>query len=73
MKQTIGNACGTIGLLHCVTNAEHALRLEDGSFMHRFLEDTKGLTPEERGKYLEEPPKGAPSIEAFHEERKEES
>ena len=45
-------------------DVDHALSLQT------FLDNTKGLTPEERGKYLEQPPEGAPSIEAIHEVRK---
>lgn len=67
MKQTIGNACGTIGLLHCIGNAAPALGLAPGSWAAAFLEATAGMTPEERGRYLEAPPAGAASIDAIHE------
>jgi ubiquitin carboxyl-terminal hydrolase L3 len=67
MKQTIGNACGTIGLLHCVANSKSFLNLKEGSFMEQFLKDTVDLTPDARGKHLEEPPAGAMSIDAIHE------
>ncbi|KAK2508435.1 hypothetical protein MC885_004361 [Smutsia gigantea] len=30
MKQTIGNACGTIGLIHAVANNQDKLEFEDG-------------------------------------------
>jgi ubiquitin carboxyl-terminal hydrolase L3 len=98
MKQTIGNACGTIALLHsignvrdkvslgeacscCATSAHlaraaapqltaHLLHLhlpaEPGSFLQQFYEATSGMDPAARGKYLEEPPEGAPDIEAAH-------
>eukprot|EP00887_Chlorella_sp_A99_P004874 scaffold4.g4874.t1 len=54
MKQTIGNACGTIGLLHVLTNSTVAL--------------PPRMTPAERGAYLERPPEGAPDIDAIHEQ-----
>jgi ubiquitin carboxyl-terminal hydrolase L3 len=71
MKQTIGNACGTIGLLHSLCNAAAPaggpLALRSGSFLERFLADTGRMAPEARGAYLEDPPEGAPNIEDIHE------
>lgn len=37
--------------------------------MSRFYADTAALDPEARGRYLEEPPEGAPSIDDAHEVR----
>eukprot|EP00894_Picocystis_sp_ML_P003609 jgi/Pico_ML_1/54126/g4547.t2 len=54
MKQTIGNACGTIAVMHCLTNNTERIRLEEGSFLDRFIKDTVNMTPEARGKFLEE-------------------
>lgn len=68
MKQTIGNACGTIGLLHSVANCRPPLVLSDGSFLQQFFASTEGLTPEERGAFLENPPADAPTMDAIHEE-----
>ncbi|KAG7674996.1 hypothetical protein Ndes2526B_g07844 [Nannochloris sp. 'desiccata'] len=68
MKQTIGNACGTIGLLHCVANSKTVLNFKPGSFLEQFLNDTNDLSPDARGKHLEQPPEGAISIDAIHEE-----
>jgi ubiquitin carboxyl-terminal hydrolase L3 len=75
MKQTIGNACGTIGLLHCLGNNCAAadggggpLRLAPGSFLADFFARTRELDPAARGAYLESPPEGAPSIDTIHEE-----
>ena len=70
MKQTIGNACGTIGLLHCAANSQPPLEVGVGSFLARFLIDTEALTPEQRGAYLESPPKGGPSMSEIHEVRR---
>ena len=69
MKQTIGNACGTIGLLHCLANATDYLQLEPNSFLSQFLTATGGMSPAERGAYLEHPPENAPSIDSIHEVR----
>ena len=37
-----------------------------GSFLEQFFLATASMSPEERGKYLELPPEGAPSIEEAH-------
>ena len=52
MDQTIGNACGTIGLLHAIANNTDTIALGDG-FLKTFIEETKTLSPEERGAKLE--------------------
>ena len=62
VKQTVGNACGTIGLLHAVANSAGALGLSNanasasasaGSFLARFVAGTAGLSPEARAAALE--------------------
>ncbi|CAG8729349.1 3406_t:CDS:2, partial [Racocetra fulgida] len=50
-KQTIGNACGTIALVHSLANNRDSI--PDGPLKH-LLDKTKDLTPEERAKCLEE-------------------
>ncbi|GAB4814399.1 hypothetical protein N2152v2_001445 [Parachlorella kessleri] len=67
MKQTIGNACGTIGLLHAAGNNLDQLQLGKSSFLTQFFESTASMNPQERGAYLEHPPQGAPSIDSIHE------
>lgn len=52
IKQTISNACGTIGLLHAILNSN--IVLAPGSSLAQFLELCKARTPAERGKLLEE-------------------
>ncbi|KAI8475782.1 MAG: peptidase C12, ubiquitin carboxyl-terminal hydrolase 1 [Monoraphidium minutum] len=66
LKQTIGNACGTIAMLHAFGNNLGAVKLAEGSFLSRFFESTKAMTPQQRGAFLEEPPSGAPDIEEAH-------
>lgn len=57
IKQTIGNACGTIGLLHSIVNShlyhEQALFAPD-SYLSRFIHSTKTLDPEAIADFLEE-------------------
>lgn len=68
MRQTIGNACGTIGVLHSLANNQGTVTIGPNTFLRQFLEATASLSPAERGKYLEDPPAGAPSIESIHQE-----
>ncbi|XP_003386938.1 PREDICTED: ubiquitin carboxyl-terminal hydrolase isozyme L3-like [Amphimedon queenslandica] len=53
MKQYVGNACGTIGLLHVLCNNISNLTVRDG-YLKKFYEKTKNMTPEERGHFIEE-------------------
>ncbi len=54
MRQTVGNACGTVGLLHCVANAQNSLVIADNSYLSKFLATTADMTPQERAVYLEQ-------------------
>jgi ubiquitin carboxyl-terminal hydrolase L3 len=47
MKQTVGNACGTVGLLHCIGNVRNKLPIAPGSYLERFYNKTEEATPEE--------------------------
>lgn len=53
MKQSIGNACGTIALLNAVGNCLDQVSLTPGSPLANFYEKVKDMNPEERGKALE--------------------
>nr|AWK91365.1 ubiquitin carboxyl-terminal hydrolase L1 [Andrias davidianus] len=53
MKQTIGNSCGTVGLIHTVANNQDKLSFDEGSVLEKFLTETAGLSPEERAEHLE--------------------
>jgi ubiquitin carboxyl-terminal hydrolase L3 len=63
MNQTIGNACGTIGILHSISNNTDKLKLNDG-FLKDFIEATKDLAPKERATFLEKDDR----IEEVHQE-----
>uniref|UniRef100_A0A8D0GXS3 Ubiquitin carboxyl-terminal hydrolase n=1 Tax=Sphenodon punctatus TaxID=8508 RepID=A0A8D0GXS3_SPHPU len=53
MKQTISNACGTIGLIHAIANNRDKINFESDSALKKFLDDSLSMSPEERAKYLE--------------------
>ncbi|WFD21835.1 ubiquitinyl hydrolase 1 [Malassezia equina] len=53
-KQTIGNACGTIGLLHAVANSRARAALQAGSPLATLLDKAPSLTPEERTRVIAE-------------------
>ncbi|XP_070554218.1 ubiquitin carboxyl-terminal hydrolase isozyme L3-like isoform X2 [Ptychodera flava] len=61
MKQTIGNACGTIGLLHAIANNTDVITVE--SYLKTFFDATKDMTPDQRADKLETDE----SISAAHE------
>lgn len=65
-KQRIGNACGTIGLLHAILNAPEAIRLiREKSWLESFSNDTPiPLDPVAKAERLEEDSK----IEKLHDD-----
>ena len=59
MRQTIGNACGTVALLHALCNNEDKIEgsrsgfVED-SFLDNFVNRFRNSTPQERADFLYE-------------------
>ncbi|KAL7881778.1 hypothetical protein AOLI_G00086260 [Acnodon oligacanthus] len=53
MKQTIGNACGTIGLIHAVANNQRHLEFEPDSPLKAFIAQSSKLSAEEKATFLE--------------------
>ncbi|KAK4718773.1 hypothetical protein R3W88_017111 [Solanum pinnatisectum] len=53
MKQTVGNACGTIGLLHAIGNITSQIKLTEGSFLDKFFTSTSNMDPMQRALFLE--------------------
>lgn len=53
MKQTVGNACGTVGVIHAVLNNRENLVLEDSKFFSKFVKETENLNSNERAEFLE--------------------
>jgi ubiquitin carboxyl-terminal hydrolase L3 len=53
-KQTIGNACGSIGLVHCLLNSEASKHIRPTSTLERIRNDALPLPIWERAKVLED-------------------
>lgn len=53
-KQTIGNACGLIGLLHAVSNGTARQHVLEGSQLDKFIRDAVPLEPGARARLIEE-------------------
>ncbi|XP_053559994.1 ubiquitin carboxyl-terminal hydrolase isozyme L1 isoform X1 [Bombina bombina] len=53
LKQTIGNSCGTVGIIHAVANNKDKLSFAEKSVLKDFLEESSGLKPDERASLLE--------------------
>jgi ubiquitin carboxyl-terminal hydrolase L3 len=53
LKQYVGNACGTVGVMHSLANNVDAVKLEEGSTLADFIQTTAGMTAEARGEELE--------------------
>jgi len=51
MKQTIENACGTVGLLHALGNSKATYKKD--SALEKFMKKAKGKSPEEIAQLLE--------------------
>eukprot|EP00638_Chattonella_subsalsa_P004198 CAMPEP_0117755094 /NCGR_PEP_ID=MMETSP0947-20121206/13239_1 /TAXON_ID=44440 /ORGANISM="Chattonella subsalsa, Strain CCMP2191" /LENGTH=248 /DNA_ID=CAMNT_0005574347 /DNA_START=44 /DNA_END=790 /DNA_ORIENTATION=+ len=53
MKQYVGNACGTVALLHAIGNLPDVPLLE-GSFLKRFMDRTRSMNAHDKATALEE-------------------
>eukprot|EP01064_Diplonema_japonicum_P025451 TRINITY_DN36881_c0_g1_i1.p1 TRINITY_DN36881_c0_g1~~TRINITY_DN36881_c0_g1_i1.p1 ORF type:complete len:231 (+),score=85.38 TRINITY_DN36881_c0_g1_i1:52-744(+) len=52
MRQTIGNACGTVGICHALVNNKDKMEFNEG-FITSLIKETEGKTPAERAQFLE--------------------
>lgn len=53
MQQFVGNACGTVALIHAIANNIEKIGLKEGP-LKDFVEKTSSMDPEKRGQALEE-------------------
>uniref|UniRef100_A0A3B3TVT9 Ubiquitin carboxyl-terminal hydrolase n=1 Tax=Poecilia latipinna TaxID=48699 RepID=A0A3B3TVT9_9TELE len=53
LKQVASNSCGTIALVHAIANNKAKMTFENGSVLKTFLDETAGMSPDERSKHLE--------------------
>ncbi|PWZ26990.1 Ubiquitin carboxyl-terminal hydrolase 3 [Zea mays] len=53
-KQTVGNACGTVGVIHAIGNATSQIKLVEGSYFEKFYKQTADMDPAQRAAFLEE-------------------
>ena len=53
MHQTVGNACGTVGIVHAIANNTDRVTLRAGSVAQRFIEATRNSSPAERAQWFE--------------------
>ncbi|CAF1448522.1 unnamed protein product [Adineta ricciae] len=52
LRQTIGNACGSIAVIHAIANNLEKFQLDSHKPLAHFMETTKLMTPEQRAEHL---------------------
>jgi len=68
MKQTVGNACGTVAVIHALANNTDTIKLEENKHFSKFLANTLDKDPNEKAVILEEDQ----AMGAVHEESAQE-
>ncbi|KAJ8902711.1 hypothetical protein NDN08_006031 [Rhodosorus marinus] len=67
-RQTISNACGTIAVLHSVTNNMDKLSIRPDSFFKKFFDETISMNPSKRAEALQNNEELEASQEKFSKE-----
>ncbi|KAH0785863.1 Ubiquitin carboxyl-terminal hydrolase isozyme L3 [Histomonas meleagridis] len=62
--QTLPNACGTIAVIHSIANNLDKLKIVEGSWLAKFFEVAKSMSPAQRADYIE----GNEEIQDLHED-----
>jgi ubiquitin carboxyl-terminal hydrolase L3 len=62
MKQTVSNACGTVGIMHSIANNLDKVNIAPSTFLQTFFEKTAQMTPAQRAEELE----GSDEVEESH-------
>ena len=52
-NQTVPNACGTIAVIHSILNNLSHVKIQPETWLSKFVEISKDMTPEERANYIE--------------------
>ncbi|CAF2502332.1 unnamed protein product [Rotaria sp. Silwood2] len=52
LRQSVGNACGSIAVIHSIANNLEKFQLDSHKPLAHFLETTKLMTPEQRAEHL---------------------
>ena len=66
-NQTIGNACGTVGIIHAIAQAKQMVDLPLTGWLESFYKECEGKTPMERADIMENG-EAADELEELHEE-----
>ncbi len=53
-KQTVQNACGTVGIIHALANNRHHLDIDLERAFGKYLRATETMTPEQSAEYLKQ-------------------
>lgn len=66
-NQTIGNACGTVGIIHAIGQAKQQVDLPLTGWLNAFFQECEGKSPMERADIMEHG-EAADELEELHEE-----
>lgn len=53
-RQTVQNACGTVGIIHSLANNKDVLNIDSDKAFAKYLKATETMTPEQSAEYLKQ-------------------